>query len=102
MTDPWLDIRMPLAASDEVCVEPGRDGTLHLVLPASTRHLDRTHCQQLTETSARALERLHVIDAARLSPGAQLRVVSSERQPTAACDHAHRQQRVARTPSRGE
>lgn len=37
MTDELLDVRMPLAASDEVHVEPGRDGRLHVVLPAAHR-----------------------------------------------------------------
>ena len=37
MTDELLDIRMPLAASDEVHVELGRDGRLHVVHPTAHR-----------------------------------------------------------------
>lgn len=70
MSDRLIDVRTPLAVSDDVRVEIGGDGTLHVLLPALTVHLDQAHCEQLATTLARALVRLHKLQARR-----RLRVV---------------------------
>ena len=59
MSDQLIDVRTPLAVSEDVRVEIGGDGTLHVLLPSLTLHLDQAHCEQLATTLARALVRLH-------------------------------------------
>lgn len=65
MSDPLIDVRTPLAVSEAVRVEIGGDGTLHVLLPALTLHLDQAHCEQLATTLARALVRLHKLHEPR-------------------------------------
>jgi hypothetical protein len=65
MSDRLIDVRTPLAVSEDVRVEIGGDGTMHVLLPAITLHLDRAHCEQLATTLARALVRLHKLRAPR-------------------------------------
>jgi hypothetical protein len=65
MSDRLIDVRTPLAVSEDVRVEIGGDGTLHVLLPAMTLHLEQAHCEQLATTLARALVRLHKLRAPR-------------------------------------
>jgi hypothetical protein len=75
MSDTLVDVRTPLAVSDNVRVEVGRDGSLHVVTPVMTLHLRREQCEELTTTLARALVRLHKLKAPPKQP--HLRVVDS-------------------------
>lgn len=76
MSDTLVDVRTPLAASENVRVEVGRDGALHIVTPVVTLHLQRDQCEELTTTLARALVRLHKLSATPKQP--RLRVVSAD------------------------
>lgn len=76
MSDTLVDVRTPLAVSDNVRVEVGRDGALHIVTAVLTLHLQREQCEELTTTLARALVRLHKLNAPPKQP--RLRVVSSK------------------------
>jgi hypothetical protein len=75
MSDTLVDVRTPLAVSENVRVEVGSDGALHIVTAVMTLHLQREQCEELTTTLARALVRLHKLNAAPKQP--RLRVVSS-------------------------
>lgn len=55
MTDRLIDIRTELAASPHTRVEIGQDGVLHVLAGPITLHLDRTICEELTTTLARAM-----------------------------------------------
>ena len=55
MSGTLVDVRSPLAVSDNVRVEAGRDGALHVVTAVMTLHLQRDQCEELTTTLARAL-----------------------------------------------
>jgi hypothetical protein len=59
MSDRSIDVRTPLAVSENVRVEVGADGALHIVTALMTLHLERAQCEELTTTLARALVRLH-------------------------------------------
>lgn len=62
MSDELIDIRTPLAASENARVDLGRDGVLHLLAGPVTVHMDRATCEELATTLARAmiaLARLH-------------------------------------------
>lgn len=67
MSDPLIDVRTPLAVSEAVRVEIGGDGTLHVLLPALTLHLDQAHCEQLATTLARAGAAAHAARAPQTS-----------------------------------
>jgi hypothetical protein len=73
MSDSLIDVRTPLAVSENVRVELGRDGGLHIVTSMLRLKLPRAHCEELTTTLARALVRLHKLNAPRKRPS--LRVV---------------------------
>lgn len=68
MSDQLIDVRTPLAVDQDVRVEIGKGGELHVVMPALTLHLERKVCERLTNTLARALVRLHKIEKARERP----------------------------------
>ncbi|HET6339394.1 MAG TPA: hypothetical protein VFG30_39535 [Polyangiales bacterium] len=76
MSDSSIDVRTPLAVSENVRVELGRDGGLHVVTAMLTLHLPRAQCEELTTTLARALVRLHKLNAPRKRPS--LRVVGDD------------------------
>jgi hypothetical protein len=76
MSDTLIDVRTPLAVSENVRVEVGGDGALHVVTALLTLHLQREQCEELTTTLARALVRLHKLKAPRRKPA--LRVVGEE------------------------
>ena len=76
MKDGLIDVRTPLAVSENVRIELGNDGGLHVVTPALTMHLDREQCEELTTTLARGLVRLHKLKARRAQPS--LRLVSTD------------------------
>lgn len=62
MNDELIDIRTPLATSENARVDLGRDGVLHLLAGPVTVHMDRATCEELATTLARAmiaLARLH-------------------------------------------
>ncbi len=73
MSDGLIDVRTPLAVSENVRVELGEDGVLHVVTGLLTLHLERDQCEELTTTLARALVRLHKLKKPRARPN--LRVV---------------------------
>jgi len=74
--DGLIDVRTPLAVSENVRVELGENGGLHVVTALLTLHLERDQCEELTTTLARALVRLHKLKKPRRAP--TLRVVGSE------------------------
>jgi hypothetical protein len=76
MSDELIDVRTPLAVSDNVRVEVGRDGGLHIVSALVTLHLERELCEELTTTLARALVRLHKLKQPPRKP--VLRVVGCD------------------------
>ena len=77
MKDGLIDVRTPLAVSENVRVELGENGALHVVTALITLHLERDQCEELTTTLARALVRLHKLSKpARRPPN--LRVLGSE------------------------
>lgn len=76
MNDELIDVRTPLAVSENVRIELGTDGALHVVTPQLTLHLDRARCEELTTTLARGLVRLHKLKAPCARPN--LRVVSAD------------------------
>ena len=76
MKDGLIDVRTPLAVSENVRVELGENGSLHVVTALLTLHLERDQCEELTTTLARALVRLHKLKKPRRQP--TLRVVGSE------------------------
>ena len=76
MKDDLIDVRTPLAVSENVRVELGENGSLHVVTALLTLHLERDQCEELTTTLARALVRLHKLKTPRRPP--TLRVVGSE------------------------
>ena len=82
MKDGLIDVRTPLAVSENVRIELGNDGALHVVTPRLTLHLDREQCEELTTTLARGLVRLHKLKAPRARPS--LRVVSDDEPSPAA------------------
>lgn len=87
MSDRLIDVRTPLAVSQNVRVELGRDGGLHVVTAMLTLHLPRAQCEELTTTLARALVRLHKLNAPRKRPS--LRVVGDDDAEAALCpDHS--------------
>ncbi|MET0389399.1 MAG: hypothetical protein ABW321_25720 [Polyangiales bacterium] len=73
MSDKLIDVRTPLAASDDMRVEIGRDGLMYVVTPSVSLHLDRVRCEELTHMLARAMVRLRKLEAARMTP--RLRMV---------------------------
>lgn len=76
MSDELIDVRTPLAAAEGVRVELGQRGELHVVTPTLTLHLERRECERLTNTLARALVRLHKLEARAARP--LLRVVRDD------------------------
>jgi len=82
VNDELIDVRTPLAVSENVRIELGNDGALHVVTPRLTLHLDREQCEELTTTLARGLVRLHKLKASRTRPS--LRVVSDDEPRVAA------------------
>lgn len=72
MSDRLIDVRTPLSVSENVRVELGADGTLYLVAPHVTLHLERDLGEELATTLARAVVRLRKLDSARARPGLQL------------------------------
>jgi hypothetical protein len=71
-----IDVRTPLAVSENVRVELGENGSLHIVTALLTLHLERDQCEELTTTLARALVRLHKLKKPRRTPA--LRIVGTE------------------------
>ena len=65
MSRELIDVRSPLAASKNVRVELGQDGTLHLLVGPVTLHLERAMGEELVATLTRGLERLTVIEIER-------------------------------------
>lgn len=82
MSDGWVDVRTPLAVSENVRVEVGDDGRLHVVTALLTLHFERQECEELTTTMARALVRLHKLHKPRRAQPT-LRVVGAEAVPSA-------------------
>ena len=82
MSDRPVDARTPLAVSENVRIELGKDDTLHVVTSIVTLHLERAQCEELTTTLARALVRLHKLRKPRRSRP-NLRVVGDEASPAA-------------------
>jgi hypothetical protein len=82
VSDSLIDVRTPLAVSQNVRIELGADGRLHVVTPQLTLHLERDACEELTTTLARGLVRLHKLKAPRCRPS--LRVVGEEPRDSAA------------------
>lgn len=81
-----VDVRTPIASSAHVRVELGRDGVLHLLAGPVTLHLDRTRCEELATTLARAM-----VVLATLFPKADkppLKLVPSTRQGSTPIDNA--------------
>ena len=76
MKDGLIDVRTPLAVSENVRVEVGENGALHIVTALLTLHLEREQCEELTTTLARALVRLHKLKKPRRPP--RLRIVGPE------------------------
>jgi hypothetical protein len=74
VSDRLVDVRTPLAVSETVRIELGADGTMHVVTPSVTLHLDRERCEELATTLARSMLRLRKLDRARARP--ILRVVA--------------------------
>jgi hypothetical protein len=72
MSDRLVDIRTQLAASPRTRVEIGQDGVLHVLAGPITLHLDRTVCEELTTTLARAMVALARIKPSRRAPGLRL------------------------------
>jgi hypothetical protein len=76
MSDQLIDIRTPLAASENVRIEAGSDGVLHVHVGPLTLHLDRDRCEELTTTLARAM--VGLARAERRSRRPPLRLVRAE------------------------
>lgn len=55
MSDGLVDIRTPLAASNNPRVELGGDGLLQVLAGPVTAHMDRATCEELRTTIARAM-----------------------------------------------
>jgi hypothetical protein len=55
VSEQLIDVRTPLAVSEHVRVEIGRDGVLHVLAGPITLHLDRGRCEELATTLARAM-----------------------------------------------
>jgi hypothetical protein len=72
VNDKLIDVRIPLAASDNVRVEVGRDGEVYLVTQSVTLHLAQARCEELTSTLARAMLRLRKLEAARARPALRM------------------------------
>ena len=72
MSDRLIDVRTPLSVSEHVRVELGADGTLYLVAPHVTLHLERDLGEELTTTLARAMVRLRKLETARERPALHL------------------------------
>jgi hypothetical protein len=76
MNDGPNDVLTELASSKQIRVEIGRDGVLHVLAGYVTLHLDRSVCEELTTTLARAM-----VTLARAQPKArraQLSLVGRE------------------------
>lgn len=80
MSDEWVDVRTPLAVSENVRVEVGDDGRLHVVTAMLTLHFEQPECEELTTTMARALVRLHKLNKPRRA-APKLRVVGAQAVP---------------------
>jgi hypothetical protein len=99
-----VDVRTPLAVSENVRIEMGVDGGLHVVTPRVSLHVDRDECEELTTTLARAMVRLSKLDKASARPA--LRVVKSDdstpleplTQPESSCTQAGLQRGSAPRP----
>ena len=76
MSDKLIDVRTPLAVSENVRIEVGQDGGVHILTSVMTLHLSRAQCEELTTTLARGLVRLHKLQAPRRRPN--LRLVGAE------------------------
>jgi hypothetical protein len=76
MSDQLIDVRTPLAVSENVRVEAGSDGVLHVHVGPLTIHLDRDRCEELTTTLARAM--VGLARAERRSRSPRLRLVRAE------------------------
>jgi hypothetical protein len=63
MSERLIDVRTPLAESDNARIEIGRDGVLHVLAGPVTLHMNRAMCEELTTTLARAMVML-----ARIQP----------------------------------
>jgi hypothetical protein len=78
VSDQLIDVRTPLAVSEHVRVEIGRDGVLHVLAGPVTLHLDRRRCEELTTTLARGMVALCKIER-RTAP--RLSLVQGDREP---------------------
>ena len=76
-----VDVRTPLAASEHVRIELGRDGVLHVLAGPITLHMDRGRCEELTTTLARAMLALAALFPKNARP--PLSVVRAESEPEA-------------------
>ncbi len=78
MSDQLIDVRTPLAFSENVRVEAGSDGVLHVHVGPLTLHLDRDRCEELTTTLARAMVGLARAERRPRRPRLRLVRVESE------------------------
>lgn len=76
MSDQLLDVRTPLAVSENVRIEAGSDGVLHVLMGPLTIHLDRARCEELATTLAHAM--VGLARAGRRSRVPRLRLVRAE------------------------
>jgi hypothetical protein len=72
MSDEPIDVRTPLASSENVRVDAGPDGVLHLHVGPLTLHLHRDRCEELTTTLARAMVGLARAERAAKAPKLRL------------------------------
>ena len=77
MKDELMDIRTSLARSPNARVEVGSDGVLHILAGPITLHVDRSICEELAGTLARAMIALRKVEA-RSAPA--LRLVGAQTQ----------------------
>lgn len=84
MSDERIDARTPLATSENVRVEAGSDGVLHLHVGPITLHLHRDRCEELTTTLARAM--IGLARAERAAKAPRLRLVRTENDVSGAPD----------------
>lgn len=79
MSDQPIDDRTPLATSENVQIDAGSVGVLHLHVGPLTLHLQRDRCEELTTTLARAMVSLARAErAARAAKVPRLRLVRAK------------------------
>lgn len=72
MSEELIDVRTPLAASNNARVEIGRDGVLHVLAGPVTVHMDRATCEELATTLARAMVALATLHPKTRPPALEL------------------------------